>query len=67
MELLKLDEVAKRTCTSTGFWRKQVLLRRIAVFKVGRCVRLDAEDVRAFLAVRSRPAIAKGGTNHEDD
>jgi excisionase family DNA binding protein len=56
MELWSLPEVAKRTSTSVAFWRKQVQLRKIAVVKVGRLVRLRSEDVAAFLNAHTRAA-----------
>jgi len=56
MELLTLQEVAKRTSTSVAFWRKQVLRRQLAVVKVGRLIRLNPDDVRAFLVARTRAA-----------
>ncbi len=56
MELWDLKETAKRTRTSEGFWRKQVRLGTIPVIRVGRCIRLDADAVHAFLAARTRPA-----------
>ena len=60
MKLLSLQDVAERTSSSVGFWRKQVLLRRISVVKLGRLVRLNPEDVATFLAERTRPAIGRG-------
>jgi hypothetical protein len=56
MELWTLRETASRTHMSVAFWRKQVWKRAIAVVKVGRAVRLDAEVVRAFLDARVRSA-----------
>ena len=56
MELWTLREAAEKTRMSEAYWRKQVLLRRIRVIKIGRCVRLDAEVVRLFLAEGVRPA-----------
>ena len=56
MELWTLKETASKTRMSEAYWRKQVLLRRIPVIKVGRCVRLDAETVRSFLTEGLRPA-----------
>jgi excisionase family DNA binding protein len=55
MELLTLQQVAKQTCTSVAFWRKQVRLRRIPVVRVGRLIRLDADSVRQYLAAQTRP------------
>jgi hypothetical protein len=56
MELWTLKETASKTRMSEAYWRKQVLLRRIPVIKIGRCVRLDADAVRSFLTASVRPA-----------
>jgi hypothetical protein len=56
MELWTLKEAAEKTRMSEAYWRKQVLLRRIPVIKIGRCVRLDAGVVRSFLLQGVRPA-----------
>lgn len=56
MELWTLKETASKTRMSEAYWRKQVLLRRIPVIKIGRCVRLDAQAVQLFLAGGVRPA-----------
>lgn len=56
MELWTLKEIASKTRMSEAYWRKQVLLRRIPVVKIGRCVRLDAQVVQSFLAEGVRPA-----------
>jgi hypothetical protein len=58
MELWTLKETASKTRMSEAYWRKQVLLRRIPVIKIGRCVRLDAEVVRSFLTQSVRPATS---------
>jgi excisionase family DNA binding protein len=60
-ELWDVREAAKRTRTSMALWRKLIAQRKIATIKVGRCVRLDPEQVAAFLAARTRPA--KGDSN----
>ena len=57
MELLTLQEVARRTSTSVAFWRRQVAQRRIPFVKVGRLVRLMPEAVSNFLAARTRSAV----------
>jgi excisionase family DNA binding protein len=53
-ELWDVREAAKRTKTSVALWRKLIGQRKIAVVRVGRCVRLDPEHVTAFLAARSQ-------------
>ena len=53
-ELWDVREAAKRTKTSVALWRKLIAQRRIAVVRVGRCVRLDPDHVTAFLAARTQ-------------
>jgi excisionase family DNA binding protein len=53
-ELWDVREAAKRTKTSVALWRKLIAQRKIAIVRVGRCVRLDPEQVSAFLAVRTQ-------------
>jgi excisionase family DNA binding protein len=53
-ELWDVREAAKRTKTSVALWRKLIAQRKIAVVRVGRCVRLDPEHVTAFLAARTQ-------------
>jgi excisionase family DNA binding protein len=48
--LLTVEEAAERLGTSTRFVRRLVAERRIAYVKVGRHVRLDPTDVKAFIA-----------------
>jgi excisionase family DNA binding protein len=55
-ELWDVQEAAKRTRTSVALWRKLIAQRKISVVRVGRCVRLNAEHVAAFLASRTQPA-----------
>ena len=50
--LLTVEEAAERLGTSTRFVRRLVAERRIAYVKVGRHVRLDPTDVKAFIAAR---------------
>jgi len=57
-ELWDVQEAAKRTRTSVALWRKLIAQRKITVIRVGRCVRLDAEQVAAFLASSTEPARA---------
>ena len=61
MQLWDVNETAQRTKASVAFWRKQIRLRTIPVLRVGRLVRLDPEDVRAFLAARTVPAQSGQG------
>ncbi len=50
MALLTVDRAATRLGTSTRFVRRIVAERRIAFTKIGRHVRLDTDDVDAFIA-----------------
>lgn len=56
MEFWTLQEAAKRTSTSVSFWRKAIRHRDIPVTRIGRCLRLNATHVWAYLAARTRPA-----------
>jgi excisionase family DNA binding protein len=49
--LLSVEQAAERLGTSTRFVRRLIAERRIAYVKVGRHVRLDPDDVEAFIAV----------------
>lgn len=53
-ELWDVREAAKRTKTSVALWRKLIAQRKIGVIRVGRCVRLDPEEVTAFLTSRTQ-------------
>jgi excisionase family DNA binding protein len=59
VELWDLWEVAKRTKTSVALWRKLIAQRKIAVVRVGRCVRLDPAQVVAWLASRTQQPKGK--------
>jgi excisionase family DNA binding protein len=53
-ELWDVREAATRTRTSVALWRKLIAQRKIAIIRIGRCVRLDPEHVNAFLASRTQ-------------
>lgn len=58
-ELLTPEEVADRLRTTPRFVRRLVAERRIAFTKVGKFVRIAAEDVEAFLAAgRVEPGLS---------
>lgn len=58
-ELLTPEEVADRLRTSPRFVRRLVAERRIAFTKVGKFIRIAAEDVDAFLAAgRVEPGLS---------
>jgi excisionase family DNA binding protein len=48
--LLTLPEAAERLGTSVRFLRRLIAERRIAFVKVGRHVRIDPDDLEAFIA-----------------
>ena len=53
--LLSVEQAAERLGTSVRFVRRLIAERRIAYVKVGRHVRLDPDDVEAFItATESR-------------
>jgi excisionase family DNA binding protein len=47
--LLTLAEVATRTGTTVRFWRGVVFNRKIPIVKLGRLVRIDEQDLEAFV------------------
>lgn len=54
IECWDIGEAAKRTRTSKALWRKLIAKREIAVIRIGRCVRLDSEQVMAWLKARTQ-------------
>ena len=58
--LLTLDEAAERTGTSVRWWRRAVFERRIPIIKVGWLVRIDEDDLNAFIESNRRPAADEG-------
>jgi excisionase family DNA binding protein len=48
--LLTVDQAAERLGTSVRFVRRLIAERRIAYVKLGRHVRIAAEDLEAFIA-----------------
>jgi excisionase family DNA binding protein len=57
--LLTVEQAAERLGTSVRFVRRLVFQRRIAYVKLGRYVRIPADD----LAVSSRPAAWRSGSS----
>ncbi|HZT72217.1 MAG TPA: hypothetical protein VE996_01030 [Terriglobales bacterium] len=58
-QLLSIRECAARTGASVAFWRREVLLRRIRVYRLGDLVRIAEPDLAAYLAARA--ALPRGG------
>jgi excisionase family DNA binding protein len=58
--LLDVAEVARLTGTSERFARRLVQERRLPTVKVGRFVRVRADDLAAYLAEHTRPAVKNG-------
>jgi excisionase family DNA binding protein len=50
MSLLGVEEAADRLGTSPRFIRRLIAERRIAFTKIGRHVRIDTDDIDAFIA-----------------
>ena len=48
--LLSIEQAAERLGTSVRFVRRLVFERRIAYMKLGRHVRIDPDDLDAFIA-----------------
>jgi excisionase family DNA binding protein len=55
-QLLNVQDVAAKTRTTVSYWRKLISQRRIPVVKIGRLIRLRAEDVERVLRDGYRPA-----------
>ncbi len=54
--LLTVDQAAERLGTTTRFIRRLRAERRIAVIKIGRHIRIDSDDLDAFIeAGRQEP------------
>ena len=51
---LTVDEVADLTSMSVSFWRREIRLKRIAVTRYGRAVRISEADLDAYQAGRRR-------------
>jgi excisionase family DNA binding protein len=49
LRLLPLEECAERTGTTIRFWRRLIFEKRIPYMKVGKFVRVDENDFRAFV------------------
>lgn len=59
MSLLTVDEAAVRLSTGTRFIRRLIAERRIPYVKLGAHVRIDEEDLDAFVAAgRVRPQMS---------
>jgi excisionase family DNA binding protein len=52
MPLLNVDQAADRLGTSTRFIRRRIAERRISFVKLGKHVRIDSDDLDAFVAAR---------------
>lgn len=52
--LLTLAQISKQTGTSVPYWRRQVRLRRIRVYRLGDLVRISQADLAAWLAERAQ-------------
>jgi excisionase family DNA binding protein len=58
-ELLTPDEVAARLHTTLRFVRRLIAERRIAFTKIGKFVRISADDLDAFIAAgRVEPGVS---------
>jgi excisionase family DNA binding protein len=58
-ELLSVEQAADRLNVTVRFIRRLVAERRIAVYRIGRHVRLRADDIEAFIAAARREAIRR--------
>ena len=62
MTLLTVEQAAGRLGTTTRFIRRLRTERRIAVVKLGKHVRIDSDDLEAYIAAGRQEADASGAT-----
>jgi excisionase family DNA binding protein len=55
-QLLTVTEAAELAATSTDWWRRRIARREIGAVKLGRAVRLRAQDVARLIDRNFRPA-----------
>ena len=55
--LLSVREAAMISGMSVGWWRRQILLRRVAFIRVGGAVRIPVPVISAILASGTVPAL----------
>jgi excisionase family DNA binding protein len=61
--LLTVEQAAERLGTTVRFIRRLRAERRIAVVKLGKHIRIDSEDLDAYIAASRQDARApQGGT-----
>ena len=63
LELLSLHACAELTGRKLSTWRKDVLLRKIPVVRIGRQIRVRRSDLEKLLARGFRPALVSGNNN----
>jgi len=54
--LLTVDQAAERLGTTTRFIRRLRTERRIAVIKLGKHIRIDSQDLEAYIAASRQDA-----------
>jgi excisionase family DNA binding protein len=59
MEFLTVDEVAKRTRFCRAYWYRLIAERRIPTVKLGRAIRIRAEDLDKFTRAAVRPSAPR--------
>ncbi len=55
--LLTVDQAAERLGTTTRFIRRLRAERRIAVIKIGRHIRIDSNDLDAFIQAGRQESV----------
>ena len=58
LELLRLEECARRTGTTVRFWRRLIFERRVPYVKLGRFVRVDEADLETLLKASRVEAVS---------
>jgi hypothetical protein len=57
-QLLTLATCAARTQRKLSTWRKDVLLKKVPIVRIGRQIRIRQRDLDAMIAKGFRPAIS---------
>ena len=54
VRLFTVEDVAEMTSMSVAYWRREIRLRRIAVTRMGRAIRVTESDFHAYVASHRR-------------
>ena len=54
VRLFRVEELAEMTAMSVACWRREIRLKRIAVTRMGRAIRVSESDFHDYLASHRR-------------